>query len=111
MNRVLLLTLGLEPCGQIVPYGVKFCSGKVKFLRSDVLLRSVMCFALQNVNGRSAPIAGLDIIRPQQGYGSHNIIGASATVTFSLLLLTYNLKKACISASLFSQSLNPFCTA
>ena len=61
MNRVLLLTLGPEPCGQKpegsdLPCGVKFCSGKVKFLRSDVLRRSVMYFALQNVNGRSAPI-------------------------------------------------------
>ena len=54
MNRVLLLTLGPEPCGQ-KPEGsdVPLCG--VKFLRSDVLLHSVMYFDLQNVNGRSVP--------------------------------------------------------
>ena len=95
MNREKLSTPGPEPCGQ-KPEGsdVPLCG--VKFLRSDVLLHSVMYFDLQNVNGRSAPIiyyVGADFIRPQQGYGSHNIIGASATRTYSLLLLTYNLKR------------------
>ena len=54
MNRVLLLTPGPEPYGQ-KPEGsdVPLCG--VKFLRSDVLLHSVMYFALQKVIGLSAP--------------------------------------------------------